>query len=406
MESIFVSYAREDESKAIAVYQLLRDNGFTPWIDFHDLVGGKRWQDEIDNAIRSSKAFIACLSTKSVSKRGYAQSELNKALKVLDTIPEGQIYLIPIRLDDCVVPEKLKHLHWIDYFKTDGSEKLLNALCEVLEINREVKETISSSKPELKSQPVPNLQNSLTIIIPVYNESHILRNSIKGLKAEGLLDKYRIIFCDDGSTDNSFEVMQEYSKNIASITCIKQRFNTRKVGAIDEMLKLVKTPFVLTLDADCILSELRQGTLEKLMNKMNNESYSASYFRIIPTAKNWLEKLQSLDYAIFTDALRKILRIPICLIGQGVLWKTEKLLLVLSQHSGKFDGDDLENTIIALNRKMKFYWESETIILKTIPKSTILSLVKQRALSWDFGLLRVLFGKRALSASRCCNKYK
>ena len=85
-----------------------------------------------------------------------------------------------------------------------------------------------------------------------------------------------------------------------------------------------------------------------------------------------------------------------CLIGQGVLWRTDSFLKVLSVHSGNFDGDDLENTIIALDRKMKIYWDRETILLTTQPKKTIMGLVKQRALSWDYGMLRVLLGKRAL----------
>src|SRR6185295_18312029 len=101
----------------------------------------------------------------------------------------------------------------------------------------------------------------------------------------------------------------------------------------------------------------------------------------------------------FSDSVRRILGVPVCLIGQGVLWKRDDLLQVLKDHSGAFDGDDLESTIIALSEKMRIYWEPKTIVVSSRPKETIVGLLKQRALSWDFGLFRVLLGVRALRLS-------
>lgn len=50
----------------------------------------------------------------------------------MDMIPEGEIYLIPIRLDECEVPSKLEHRQWVDYFEEGGPEKLFDALREYL----------------------------------------------------------------------------------------------------------------------------------------------------------------------------------------------------------------------------------------------------------------------------------
>jgi hypothetical protein len=65
---------------------------------------GQNWELEIHNNIKSSDFFIACLSKNSVSKHGYVQKELKEAISVLDEIPENEIYIIPIRIDDCLVP--------------------------------------------------------------------------------------------------------------------------------------------------------------------------------------------------------------------------------------------------------------------------------------------------------------
>jgi len=88
--------------------------------------------------------------------------------------------------------------------------------------------------------------------------------------------------------------------------------------------------------------------------------------------------------------------VPVCLIGQGVVWNTARLLKVLEVHSHTFEGDDLENTVLALQMGMRLYWEKDAILLRTIPKPTMLSLLRQRALSWDFGLFRVLLERPTL----------
>ncbi len=86
------------------------------------------WDLEIRRAIRGSKHFLACLSKQSVNKRGYVQKELKVGLDVLDETPPGTIYLIPIRLEACEVPERLKPRQWVDLFKPGGLKKLLDAL--------------------------------------------------------------------------------------------------------------------------------------------------------------------------------------------------------------------------------------------------------------------------------------
>jgi len=252
------------------------------------------------------------------------------------------------------------------------------------------------SPPQVSITP-KELRQTLTIVVPVYNEASRLKRLVKGLKAEGLSDQYQIIICDDASTDSSFALLQDYCKGTPEITCLHNSANTRKVGAIDRMVRMVRTPFVLTLDADSMITELREGAIEALLRKMHEGDYTAACFRIIPEDRDLLGRLQKLDYTIFTDALRRFLGVPICLIGQGVVWKTDQFLEVLSAHSNQYDGDDLENTVIALAKGMRLLWERETIVLTTLPKETLLGLIRQRGFSWDFGMFRVLLSKRALT---------
>lgn len=125
---VFISYSRSDIGVASEIYEYLSYKGFNVWMDKFSLVSGQEWKLEIHNNIKSSDFFIACLSENSVSKRGYIQKELKEAISVLDEMPEGEIYIIPVRIDDCELPSSLTDRHWLDWSAPNAKEKLLIAL--------------------------------------------------------------------------------------------------------------------------------------------------------------------------------------------------------------------------------------------------------------------------------------
>jgi hypothetical protein len=125
---VFISYAKEDIALAYQIYDGLKDEGYDPWMDEEELVGGQDWEVEITKAIEESNFFLTCLSNHSVNKEGYFQKEMKIGMEILDRQPEGRIYLIPVRLEDCQVPMKFKKWHWVDFFKSNGMERLLRAI--------------------------------------------------------------------------------------------------------------------------------------------------------------------------------------------------------------------------------------------------------------------------------------
>jgi hypothetical protein len=125
---IFLSYAREDRPVADEIYTRLTRDGFSIWYDEKALRPGQDWELEISNAIQRSRAFLTCLSTRSVSKRGVFQKELRKSLDVAQEVPEGEIFILPIRLDDCEVPKSLSRYQWCDYREPDDYEKIRESL--------------------------------------------------------------------------------------------------------------------------------------------------------------------------------------------------------------------------------------------------------------------------------------
>lgn len=69
-----------------------------------------------------------CLSEKSVSKEGFVQKELRQAFEIAAEKPEGTIFLVPVRLDNCILPSRLRQTQCANLFQEDGYERLTSAL--------------------------------------------------------------------------------------------------------------------------------------------------------------------------------------------------------------------------------------------------------------------------------------
>lgn len=125
--TVFLCYAGPDRATVDDLYERLSRDGFSPWMDKRSLLPGQEWQFEIKRTIEKSDYFIACISRRFQDKT-YANKEIKHALDVLDMMPEGAIYLIPVRLEECPIQDRLASRQWVDLFVNHGYQKLLDAL--------------------------------------------------------------------------------------------------------------------------------------------------------------------------------------------------------------------------------------------------------------------------------------
>lgn len=170
---IFLCHASEDKSVVRKLYERLKQN-FVPWLDAEDLLPGQDWQLEIEKAVHNSHIVIVCLSNKSITKSGYVQKEIKYALDVADKQPEGALFVIPLKLEECQVPERLSRWQWVNDFQADGYQKLMRAL------DVRAKELGLPSKPKKLEM--------LTIAVQV-NEKYIIKVSLPSdLSTRQILD--------------------------------------------------------------------------------------------------------------------------------------------------------------------------------------------------------------------------
>ena len=125
---VFLCHASADKPAVRELYKRLENDGVDAWLDSEDLIPGQNWRVEIPKAVENSDIVLVCLSERSVNKEGYVQKEIVFALDKALEMPEGRIFLIPVRLEDCEVPRRLSDYQWVDLFSENGYERLMLAL--------------------------------------------------------------------------------------------------------------------------------------------------------------------------------------------------------------------------------------------------------------------------------------
>ena len=108
-------------------YDQLLQEGISPWLDIKKLLPGQNWEAEIEKAFSDSNVIILLLSQKSVSKRGFVQREANDAVERLRYKQPTDIYVIPLLLEPCEVPNQIANrLQYIE-LNTPGAWKQVQA---------------------------------------------------------------------------------------------------------------------------------------------------------------------------------------------------------------------------------------------------------------------------------------
>jgi hypothetical protein len=128
--SVFLCHCSENKPAVRQLKQQLEVAGFSPWLDEEDIGPARLWGDEILQGLQDSQAIIVCLSQVFVHKEGFVQKELHFALEIAREKPDGAVFLIPVRLEECEIPRRLSAWQRIDLFKAGGDEKLKAALHE------------------------------------------------------------------------------------------------------------------------------------------------------------------------------------------------------------------------------------------------------------------------------------
>jgi hypothetical protein len=158
---VFLCHAKEDKPTVRDLYRQLTAEGWLDvWLDEIKLLPGQEWDIEIEKAVEQADVVIVCLSNKSVDKEGYVQKELRFVLNIADEKPEGTIFVIPLRLDDCAVPRRIRAWQYVDYFPKDNQVSAYQHLLKSLKLRAGKLEV--SSEEHISQSNVGQVSNRKT----------------------------------------------------------------------------------------------------------------------------------------------------------------------------------------------------------------------------------------------------
>jgi hypothetical protein len=171
---VFLCHAHADRDAVRALYTRLTKDGLDAWLDKEKLLPGQDWEYEIRKAVREADVVVICLS-KHFNQAGFRQKEVRLALDTAMEKLEGEIFIIPARLEECETLESLRRWQWVDLFEENGYAMLIRALrthADKIGVTLQMKKRRVTKKnvPENKReepQPTSGIQLSTEVIVPI-----------------------------------------------------------------------------------------------------------------------------------------------------------------------------------------------------------------------------------------------
>ena len=138
-EIVFIAYDNRDYESALRLYEGFMKEGIPAFLDKKSLLPGQRRKPTIHRKINETPFALVLISSHS-KEPGEFWSHVSKICEKLDATPEDNISVIPVRLDNCDIPnERLSELHMVNMFPDweDGLNKILQSIkCSLKELQK------------------------------------------------------------------------------------------------------------------------------------------------------------------------------------------------------------------------------------------------------------------------------
>lgn len=133
------------------------------------------------------------------------------------------------------------------------------------------------------------IQKKVSIIMGVYNCAPTLRESIDSIIKQ-TYGNWEFIICDDGSRDNTLEIVQEYAdKYPEKFVVLKNKTNMGLNATLNRCLKMSKGEYIARQDGDDISIETRFQKEVNFLNKHPEFAFVSSNMSFFDESGIWGE---------------------------------------------------------------------------------------------------------------------
>ncbi len=245
----------------------------------------------------------------------------------------------------------------------------------------------------------------VSIIVPVYNEGKVLKESIESL-LELQYSNYEIIIVNDGSTDNTAKVAQslvgyQKGKETDIKVSLINKPNSGKANSLNAGIKYSKAEIILCMDGD---SQLAPDSIKLAVRHFSNPEIGAvaGNVKVLNRGKLFTD-LQALEYIEGLNMARSaqsFIRLVNIIPGPLGLFR-RKAIEEAGFYSSDTFAEDADLTLKILANGWKIYYEPNAISYTEAP-AKLQQLLKQRY-RWTRGILQSIRKHKKLMVNPTIN---
>lgn len=238
---------------------------------------------------------------------------------------------------------------------------------------------------------------AVTIIVPCWNEENTIDATVTSLESlDYPKDKLTFFLIDDGSTDSTWQKMQQYSNH--QHIKIFHKSNGGKHTAMNMGIELATSEFVGCLDADSFVDP---QALKRIMTYFASDHSTMAVVPsiVVHTPKTLIQKIQKVEY-IWGVYMKKMLALVNGIHvtpGPFSIYRREifsKIGLFKKAHNT----EDMEIAYRMQKHHMKIEHCNDAFVF-TVTPDTVKKLYKQR-LRWIYGFIKNTIDYRSMLFSK------
>ena len=226
----------------------------------------------------------------------------------------------------------------------------------------------------MRNKSYPAYTPPVSILIPCYNEEKRIEACINSIK-ETAYPTYEIIVIDDGSTDNSLNII----KSLENVILITQKHGG-KVAGLTKGMKKARYEIVISLDADTTIST---DAIHKLVQPLQEDNVAATTGMCqVKNQKKILSWFADVEYQYINQlrmSFSQLTGTSIWFFGFFAAYK-KKQLKQIGGFSKQTITEDMDSCL-SLN-SLGYDVRSVNAYAQTVVPDTLTSLCKQRFRWW------------------------
>jgi peptidoglycan-N-acetylglucosamine deacetylase len=247
-----------------------------------------------------------------------------------------------------------------------------------------------------KRNPYADFAPPLSIIVPAYNEEMGANSTIASLLNQNYKD-FEVVFIDDGSKDNTFEVVKAMYGNHPQVK-VMTKVNGGKASALNFGLKNCTHEFVVCIDAD---TQLDPNALKELAKPFLDPKVGAVAGNVkVGNQVNMLTRWQSIEYTTAQNFDRLAFAYLNCItVVPGAIGAFRRQAIgSVGWYETDTLAEDCDLTMRIIRKGYKVVQNNDAIAITESPE-TYKQFLKQR-FRWSFGVMQAFWKNKHVLFNR------